>query len=114
MFKVEDLKPGMLVRLYGGNYGILIPVYNGKLGVITRNFTTGKLEISTSNLRFYPKTGLVADYSIIQVYGLASNNEFDLMKPGDRELLWDSSKKEMTIEEIEKELGYSVKIVKEH
>ena len=114
MFKVEDLKAGMLVRLFNGNYGILIPVYNGKLGVITRNYTTGKLNIGTSDLRFYPKTGLVVDYSIIKVYGLASNNRFDLMEPGDRELLWDGSKKEMTIEEIEKELGYSVKIVKEH
>lgn len=115
MFKVEDLKAGMLVQLLSGEYGILVPAHiNGELCVMIRNRITGRLGIGTSDLRFYPKDGLINSYSIIKVYDLAYNNRYDFMKPGNRELLWDGSKKEMTIEEIEKELGYPVKIVKEH
>lgn len=115
MFKVEDLKPGMLVQLLDGRYGILVPAHiDGGLCVIIRDSATGRLGIGTSNLRFYPEEGWIKGYSIIKVYGLAYNNKHDFMEPGNRELLWDGSKKEMTIEEIEKELGYSVKIVKEH
>lgn len=114
MFKVEDLKAGMLVQLLSGKYGILVPAHiNGELCVIIRD-STGRLGIGTSNLRFYPEEGLLNSYSIIKVYDLAYNNRHDFMEPGNRELLWDGSKKEMTIEEIEKELGYPVKIVKEH
>lgn len=115
MFTVKDLKPGMLVQLLDGKYGILVPAHiNGGLCAIVRHLDTGRLEIGTSSLRFYPEKGLVPHFSIIKVYDLAPHNKFDFMEPGDRELLWDGSKKEMTIEEIEKELGYSVKIVKEH
>lgn len=114
MFKVEDLKPGMLVQLLDGRYGILVPAHiDGGLCVITRD-SLNRLTIDTSNLRFYPEEGIIVSFSIIKVYGLAPNNKFDFMEPGDRKLLWDGYKKEMTIEEIEKELGYSVKIVKEH
>ena len=114
MFKVKDLKAGMLVKLVNGDYGVLIPAYrDNSLCVLTRTIT-GKMNISTSSLRFYPEVGLVEGYSIIQVYDVAPHNQFDFMVPGARKLLWDGSKKEMTIEEIEKELGYSVKIVKEH
>ena len=115
MFTVEDLKPGMLVQLLNGKYGILVPAHiNGELCVIVRDSITGRLGIGTSNLRFYPEEGFINGYSIIKVYDLSYNNRYDFMEPGNRELLWDGSKKEMTIEEIEKELGYPVKIVKEH
>lgn len=115
MFKVEDLKPGMLVQLLSGEYGILVPAHiNGELCVILRDSNTGRLGIGTSDLRFFPEEGLINSYSIIRVYDLSYNNKHDFMEPGNRELLYDCSKKEMTIEEIEKELGYPVKIVKEH
>lgn len=115
MFTVKDLKPGMLVQLLSGEYGILVPAHsNGELCVIARSPITGSLGIDTSDLRFYPEGGLINSYSIIKVYDLAYNNKYDFMEPGNRELLWDGYRKEMTIEEIEKELGYSVKIVKEH
>lgn len=115
MFTVEDLKAGMLVQLLDGNYGILVPTYiNDRLCVIVQNSITGRLSIGTCDLRFYPEEGVNNSYSIIKVYDLSDNNKHDFMEPGNRELLWDGSKKEMTIEEIEKELGYSVKIVKEH
>lgn len=115
MFTVKDLKPGMLVQLLNGEYGILVPAHiNGELCVIVRDSITGRLSIGTSDLRFYPEEGLINSYSIIRVYDLSYNNKPDFMEPGNRELLYDCSKKEMTIEEIEKELGYPVKIVKEH
>ena len=115
MFKVKDLKAGMLVQLLSGEYGILVPAHiNGELCVIIRDRITGRLGIGTSDLRFYPEEGLIPRFSIIRVYDLAPHNKFNFMEPGVRELLWEGSKKEMTIEEIEKELGYPVKIVKEH
>ena len=113
MFKVEDLKPGMLVKLVNGDYGLLVPAYRNNLCVLTRA-VTGRMNISTFDLRFYPNVGLVGGYSIIAVYDLAPHNQFDIMVPGARKLLWEGHKKEMTIEEIEKALGYGVKIVKEH
>lgn len=112
MFTVEDLKPGMLVEMKGKGYGILLPFKDDKLGICMR--TGISLSIATTRLRFYPEPGLIESYSIIRVWDLAKDGKFNLLSPGDRELLWDGSKKEMTIEEIEKELGYSVKIVKEH
>lgn len=112
MFTVEDLKPGMLVEMKGKGYGILLPFKGDKLGICMRTGTS--LSIATTRLRFYPEPGLIEGYSIIRVWDLAEDGKFNLLSPGDRKLLWDGSKKEMTIEEIEKELGYPVKIVKEH
>lgn len=112
MFTIEDLKPGMLVAMKDKGYGILLPVKNGELGICVKTGTS--LSIATTWLRFYPEPGLVEGYSIIKVWDLAKTGQFNLLSPGDRKLLCDCSKKEMTIEEIEKELGYPVKIVKEH
>lgn len=112
MFTVEDLKPGMLVQLLNGKYGILVPaLINGELCVIVRDSSTGSLSIGTSDLRFYPEERFINDYSIIKVYDLSYDNKHDFMEPGNRKLLWDGYKKEMTLEEIEKELGYRIKIV---
>ena len=112
MFTVKDLKPGMLVEMKGKGYGILLPFKDDKLGICMQTGTS--LMLATTRLRFYPEPGLIESYSIIKVWDLAKDGKFNLLSPGDRELLLDCSKKEMTIEEIEKELGYSVKIVKEH
>lgn len=115
MFTVEDLKAGMLVKLYSGKYGIILPAHNnGELCIIVQDCNTGRLGIGTATLRFYPKVGVLKDYSIIRVYDLAPDNRYDFMKPGARKLLWDSSIREMTLEEVENELGYSIKIVEEH
>lgn len=112
MFTVEDLKPGMLVKLLDGRYGVIIPVHAG-LAIIGRNTRESKMSIFTSNIRFYPDSFYCDSFSVVEVYDVACTNETDFFLPGSRECLWKYAK-EMTIEEIEKELGYSVKIVKEH
>lgn len=109
MFTVEDLKPGMLVEMKDKGYGILLPFKGDKLGICVWNGTS--LSLATTRLRFYPEPGLIEGYSIIRVWDLAEDGKFNLLSPGDSELLLDCSKKEMTLEEIEKELGYRIKIV---
>lgn len=72
------------------------------------------MSILTSNIRFY--SGIYSDnYDIVEVYDLSYNNRTDFFLPYNRKCLWKyDSQKEMTIKEIEKELGYPVKIVKEN
>ena len=111
MFKVEDLKPGMLVKLSSCRYGVITPVGRG-LAIIGKR-EDGRMSIFTSNIRFYPDF-CCSSYSVIEVYDLAYTNETDFFLPGSRKCLWRYNEKEMTIEEIEKALGYPVKIVKEH
>lgn len=112
MFTVEDLKPGMLVEMKGGGYGILLPFVDGTLSIC--NIIDGCLGIDTTLIRFYPDPGLIDSFSIIKVWDLPKNENSNLLSPEGRKLLYDYSVKEMTIEEIEKELGYPVKIVKKH
>ena len=111
MFTVEDLKPGMLVEMKGERYGILLPFIDGTLSICS--IIDGCLDVITNLLRFYPDPGLIDRYSIIRVWDLPKNGN-NLLTPKGRKLLYDYSAKEMTIEEIEKSLGYSIKIVKEH
>ena len=113
MFTIEDLKPGMLVKLLDGRYGVVTPVASG-LAIIGKR-EDGRMAIFTSNIRFYPAFYVCSNYSVVEVYDLAHTNEADFFLPGSRKRLWKYAEvKEMTVEEIEKELGYSVKIVKEH
>lgn len=107
MFTVEDLKPGMLVEMKDKGYGILLPFKGDKLGICV--WTGTSLSLATTRLRFYPEPGLIEGYSIIRVWDLAEDGKFNLLSPGDRELLLDCSKKEMTLEEIEKNLGIELK-----
>ena len=111
MFTVEDLKPGMLVKLLDGMYGVVIPVDSG-LAIIGKR-EDGRMSIFTSHIKLYPNKFYFESYSVVEVYDLAYTNETDFFLPGSRKCLW-RYEKEMTIEEIEKELGYPVKIVKEH
>lgn len=112
MFTVEDLKPGMLVEMKGGEYGILLPFVDGTLSIC--NIKDGCLQMATNIIRFYPDPGLIDSFSIIKVWDLAKNKNSNLLSPEGRKLLYNYSVKEMTIEEIEKSLGYSIKIVKNH
>lgn len=111
MFTVKDLKAGMLVEMKDAGYGILLPFIDGTLGICS--MIDKRLDVATILLRFYPDPGLIDRYSIIRVWDLPKNGN-NLLTPKDRKLLYDYSVKEMTIEEIEKALGYSIKIVKKH
>ena len=113
MFTVNDLKPGMLVKIADGRYGVCIPIKTG-LAIIGKSIYRGsEMCILTSNIRFYSSiydTG----YDIVEVYDVASSNRTDFFLPDSRKCLWRWCEKEMTIEEIEKELGYHIKLVKNH
>lgn len=112
MFTVKDLKPGMLVKLVNGKYGVLIPISSG-LAIIGR--VDDRLSIYTEAINLYPSARYSGNYSVIEVYDLAYSNSGDFFLPGTRECLWKyNGTKEMTIEEIEKALGYSIKLVKKH
>lgn len=112
MFTIKDLKPGMLVKLVNGKYGVLIPISNG-LAIIGR--VDDRLSIYTETINLYPSTRYSGNYSVIEVYDLAYCNSDDFFLPGTRKCLWKyNDTKEMTIEEIEKALGYSIKIVKKN
>ena len=115
MFTVKDLKAGMLVKLVNGKYGVLIPISSG-LAIIGK--VDDRLSIYTDAINLYPSARYSGNYSVIEVYDLAYSNDGDFFLPGTRKCLWKyndtNDTKEMTIEEIEKSLGYSIKIVKEH
>lgn len=114
MFTVNELKPGMLVKLADGRYGLCIPINTG-LSIIGESLYGGETSILTAKLRFRSDIYSNSEYDIVEVYDLACSNRTDFFLPSDRKCLWKyGCTKEMTIEEIEKELGYTVKIVKEH
>lgn len=106
-FSNEDLKAGMLVELKNGIIGILIPLDD-------------RLEVYKANFEAVAEAGLLSNdisdtikisYSIVRVYSLSNSSR--LFNTQTRQLLWEYEEavKEMTIEEIEAELGYKVKIV---
>lgn len=109
-FTKEALKPGYLVRLKDGHLYMAMLSQNGlalndRIGwVSTQNLDENLCDLSDDN------------FSIVEVYGY-SKYEYKVLDldTSTRELLWkrEEGKKEMTISEIEKELGYSIKIIKE-
>ena len=107
-FSNEDLKAGMLVELKNGIIGILIPL-DDRLEVYNANFEAESEARLLSNDIF---DTIQISYSIVKVYSL-SNSVRRLFDTQTRQLLWEyeESKREMTIEEIEAELGYKIKIV---
>ena len=114
---IKDLKPGMYVELKNGLSGVLIP-WKGNLSVVgyDRNTENKMLAILTVNLRFY--NGKIEsthdNYSIIAVYNDHFMNHGVVFSTAGRKLLWKyENEKEMTVSEIEKILGFKIKIVGE-
>ena len=109
-FSNGDLKAGMLVELKNGIIGILIPLDDG-LEVYDANFEA-EAEARLLSNDIFDTTEI--SYSIVKVYSLSnSTNSSRLFDTHTRQLLWEyeESKREMTIEEIEAELGYKINIV---
>lgn len=103
MYTKNDLKDGMVVKTREGNYYLVC----GDLFIRDMGF----LEINTYNNDLTNKLSIEED--IVAVYGkiytlcALKNIEYNTV-------LWKREEaKEMTIAEIEKELGYSIKVVKE-
>ena len=115
-FTKEDLKAGYVVKCRDSSLRLIMP--NAKRGLVLLRLDYKKEIINWTDLERYSLDLLhIADSSwdIIEIYGLSefacSALEYDL---DSRELLWKrEDKKEMTIAEIENELGYSIKIIEE-
>jgi hypothetical protein len=111
--KREDLKAGMLVEV--SEYG------RTELCLITYNehddlcFSGEYIWNHVHNLNKDKLTyGILKDdCKITKVYSRANNRNAHKLSTEGRKLLWERKEvKEMTIAEIEKELGYPIKVVK--
>lgn len=122
----DDLSTGMLVRFRNGEHCFVVigaKIYNGPgfdyanvLKTIDSN-TTYNLKHYDQNFKFcHPSAPSVVDLDIIQIW--APNDLADIFNKDrtldNKQLVWEREpdKKEMTIAEIEKALGYSIKIIK--
>ncbi len=108
--KKSDLKVGYLVITEDDFKNIIMPSEDGLILIDEKERWFG-----IKALRDDLSSG-IANCSIIKVYGLPKNISASLrFEISSRKLLWEKDeKKEMTIKEIEKVLGYPIKIVKEN
>lgn len=108
MFTKEDLKVGYLVKVRKGG---LAHVVNTTQKGMCLNYEEGRDTFNIFNNDLTSKW--LSGYDIIEVYGLTETgynaHKFEV---GDRKLLWKREEvKEMTIEDIQKVLGYKIKVV---
>lgn len=108
----EKLKTGMILEFMGGEIAMVL--LDTKNGDIVSGDTWFPLKDYTNSEMFENKANST---SVKRVCQPESNADFLYEKSlniRDREIVWErNSKKEMTIAEIEKELGYQIEIVKE-
>lgn len=105
----SDLKPFYLVECRNGYRYIVALDETDKL-MFVRNY--GYMPLSDYNNDLTDIDGL-AEYDITKVYGRSNNkNNAISLETANRTLLWErEEQKEMTLAEIEAELGYKIKIV---
>ena len=107
----SDLKIGYLVKYRNGMLEMVMPLKDIKDKIIFVDKEGCWMEIDDYDKQLKCKAG--KEYDIIAVWGFSDNvNTILKIETKHRKLLWEN-KKEMTISEIEKELGYSIKIIKE-
>lgn len=106
--KKSDLKIGYLLECRNGILKMLMPSED-TLVLMGQDGCYYEIDALKDDLT----TNFDKDFDIVKVYGLSKYHsrvlDFDKC---DRKLLWTNQKKEMTVEQIEKELGYSIKIIK--
>ena len=111
-FTKEDLKVGYVVRTRVGDLYMVMPVVNG-MSLVKETGSAG-MPLGVYNKDMQHDAVLKdTSYDITEVYGHSVFSAFSLdISTEHRLLLWKREEpKEMTIEEIEKALGYPVKIV---
>lgn len=120
--KKEDLKSGYVVQLRSGAVYMVARAGNFTK-ILTAPFNWVYLNSDYDNeLKCTKKYGNISgnpqkQRDIVKVYGLIQGTQnytemFSSPSTEHRELLWEgNNEKEMTLEEIEAELGYKVKIV---
>lgn len=115
MITEKDLKPGMYVKLKNGLEGVLLP-WKGQLAVVGFDSNSKGSALATAHIYERPKYPSTAmNYGIVSVWldnfeNSAANGCFTSCG---RTKLWEYEEpiKEMTVGEIEDELGYKIKIV---
>lgn len=123
-FTRDDLKPGYVVQLRDKTYHVVAMAGNETL-IVTNGTTEWKylsngwdnsLNSTFRGGRTYPAITYDKTKDIVAVYGFVQGTEnyahCGYLSPDHRPLLWSRQEaKKMTVEEIEKELGYKVEIV---
>lgn len=106
----SDLKAGYLVRYRNGCLRMVMPTNNQLVFVNEDGVWAG-----TNDYDEQLKCRVGKEYDIIEVWGFSEfpTTSF-IIETTDRKLLSKENEKEMTISEIEKELGYPIKIIKEN
>ena len=105
-FTKDDLKSGMVVEFRSGKKYMMVD-YNGRLfGVGTATyFDDNKNEDLTSPVR--------REWDIMKVYEATEEYQLPINRWDDMQLIWERSEvKELTVAQLEEELGYKIKIVK--
>ena len=121
-FTIDDLKIGYVVRFSDNILGIIQPISELNNIIILKNHMNsdspiiyyGWLPISAFNKDLTSKTNDLPD--IIEVYGYAEIFGDALnISTNNRKLLYkkEEERKNITIKEIEKELGYKINIIEE-
>ena len=99
MFTLEDIKEGYLVE-----------DVHGYIWVVSKKKDDTLVLVNEYDFALLTK-GVFGEIS--RVYDLSTHYSGGLFNCNNRELLWERKEiKEMTVAEIEKELGYSIKVVK--
>lgn len=117
--KLSDLKTGMRIILRNGEEYIVLKnviTPEGKREDMYVQKNCGFMKQSSYNEDFTTKDS-DKSWDIIKVYTQNQGRFLDASvlscEIEEMDLIWKEDKKEMTIKEIEKELGYSIKIVRE-
>lgn len=106
-FTKDDLKVGYVVKLRNGDVRMYMPCSFCSFSLVSTNGTiTSCYDIDLTNTEG-------SCWDVMEVYGYAQNGSSALMiSIQNRERLWTREEtKKMTVEEIEKELGYKIEIV---
>lgn len=119
-FTKDDLKVGYAVRVRSGDLYMFMPTgYSERTLVGERGFLGVDKYYNTdlSHVLTSPSTGLAepswTEFDIMEIYGLCDWPAESLrLDTAHRKLLWKREEaRKMTVEEIEKELGYKIEIV---
>ena len=108
---LKDLKAGYVVEQRNGNLKMVMPYGDGGICIIEYNGVYGRL-LDSSYSDDLKAIGW-PEFDIIKVYGYTEYAHESLrICTEDRPILWQrEERKEMTLAEIEAELGYKIKIV---
>lgn len=113
----SDIRSGYLIELTNGERFILFRYDQERFRKVFVNFITNTtIEFDDYDYDFDYGDSDNRSYNIEKVYGLPDKpqhykNLLEVYNIENRPLLWTRKPKEMTLEEIEDELGYKIRIV---